>query len=57
MFVRILLILIVVGVIAAIVWAQMRTWEMEKRPNQAIFAGGTETEPVVGKYTGEAGGR
>jgi hypothetical protein len=43
------------AILAAVVWAQLRTWEMEKRPSQAIFASGSAKEPLVGRYKGEAG--
>lgn len=55
MLVRILIVLILLAVAAVVVWTQMRTWEMEKRPEQALFAGGAAKEPAVGKYKGSSG--
>ena len=56
MVVRILILIILLAVAVVIVWAQMRTWEMEKRPEQALFASGSATLPKENySYKGSSG--
>jgi hypothetical protein len=55
MLLKIILLVLLLAIGAAIAWGMLRTYKIERDARQALFAGGTAKPPAPGKYAGTAG--